>query len=192
MADKATVDEVIVDTKAEETIVPEIDYKAEFERLSKESEEKSGVIDKYKKDIAGLDRKVGELTEAQKEILKQSETAEQTAKREAEERQVAWEAKQNELATKETDLRSKENALNVKLKAADLGISLDEVTELSLNSVEQLEVYKKQKEALILKTIEETTAKLNKDLSSVSRDNYTGNRSAVKKNPIMDKAVNNF
>lgn len=172
MADEAKVDEVIVDTKAEETIVPEIDYKAEFERLSKENEDKLSVIDKYKKDIAGLDRKVGELTAKEKELLLKTETDQETAARLALEKEQAWEAKQNELATKETDLRSKENALNVKLKATELGISLDEVGKLKLNSIEQLEAYKELKESLIKQNTESTTAKLNKDLSSINRGSY--------------------
>ena len=172
MADEAKVDEVIVDTTAEETNVPEIDYKAEFERLSKENEDKLSVIDKYKKDIAGLDRKVGELTAKEKELLLKTETDQETAARLALEKEQAWEAKQNELATKETDLRSKENALNVKLKATELGISLDEVGKLKLNSIEQLEAYKELKESLIKQNTESTTAKLNKDLSSINRGSY--------------------
>ena len=172
MAEEAIADDVIVGNGAEETTVQEIDYKAEFERLSKENEDKLSVIDKYKKDIAGLDRKVGELTEAQKELLKQTETAEETAQREALDRQQAWENKQNELATKETDLRSKENALNVKLKATELGINLSEVAKLKLNSVEQLEAYKELKDSLINATTETVTTNINKDLSGLPRDTY--------------------
>lgn len=167
---------------------PEIDYKAEFERLSKDNEEKLSVIDKYKSDIAGLDRKVGELTKAQTELLKQTETAEQTAKREAEEKRISWEQKQNELATKETDLRSMENALNVKLKATELGISLEEVAKLKLTSVEQLDAYKELKDSLINATKETVTTNLNKDLSSVKRDNYNTNEKVDAYPTAIDKA----
>jgi len=184
MADEAKVDEVIVDTKAEETNVPEtkeIDYKALYE-------ESTQTIDKYKKDIAGLDRKVGELTTAQKELLKQTETAEETAKREAEERQQAWETKQNELATKEMELRNQENSLTVKLKATELGISLDEVGKLKLTSVEQLEAYKELKDSLITQTAANTTDKLNKDLSQVNRDSYNVNTKVETLPSAIEKA----
>ena len=175
MADEAKADEVIVGTKADETNVPVIDYKAEFEKLQKDNEDKLSVIDKYKKDIAGLDRKVGELTAKEKELLLKTETELETAERLAKEKQDAWETKQNELATKEMELRNQENSLNVKLKATELGISLNEVGKLKLTSIEQLEAYKELRDNLISESTASTTERINKEISGQKLDSYNTN-----------------
>ena len=143
-----------------------------IEELMQKLADNEAMFEKQKNEIAGLNKAISKKDQEKLELLKQTETAEETAKREAEEKRIAWETKQNELATKEMELRNQENSLTVKLKATELGISLDEVGKLKLNSIEQLEAYKELKESLIKQNTESTTAKLNKDLSSVDRGSY--------------------
>ncbi len=166
MAEQAIVDEVIVDTKAEETNVPDTtDYKALFEA-------EQAAKEKLKLDIAGLDRKVGDLTKAEKERLIASETAQETAKREAEEKEQALEARKNELTTKESDLISKETAFNVKLEAVNNGYTIADIEELGFTSVEQVQKHKAWVDKKTETVKGETTKNIEKGLSGVNQQNY--------------------
>lgn len=169
MAEQANVDDIIVDTTAEETNVPDTtDYKALFEA-------EQAAKEKLKLDIAGLDRKVGDLTKAEKERLIASETAQETAKREAEEKEQALETRKNELTTKESDLISKETAFNVKLEAVNNGYTIADIEELGFTSVEQVQKHKAWVDKKTETVKSETTQNIEKGLSGVNQTNYKNN-----------------
>jgi len=170
MAEEATADDLIVGT---EQNTPEVetdttDYKALYE-----AEHES--IEKLKLDNAGLDRKINDLTTAEKQRLIASETAQETAKREAEENKQALETRKNELTTKESDLISKETAFNVKLEAVNNGYTIADIEDLGFTSVEQVQKHKAWVDKKTETVKSETTENIEKGLSGINQQNYNNN-----------------
>lgn len=170
MVEEAKVDEVIVDTEqtTPEVETDTIDYKALYE-------ESTASIDKYKKDIAGLDRKVGDLSKAQLELLKKTETDEETAKREAEEAKQAFEDEKNGLVNERSTLLKEKNDFQIQLKASELRLDLEAVKAFNFSTVEQVELYAKQLDLIRESAKSETTQNIEKGLSGVGQQNYKNN-----------------
>ena len=184
MADEANVDDTtIVDTTADETIVADTtDYKALYEA-------EQATIEKLKLDNAGLDRKIGELSKAEKERLIASETAQETAKREAEEARQAIETRKNELTTKESDLISKETAFNVKLEAVNNGYTIADIEELGFTSVEQVQKHKAWVDKKTETVKSETTKNIEKGLSGLDQKNYKNDNKTEELSPLEKKII---
>jgi len=185
MAEKAIVaDETIVGT---EQTTPEVetdttDYKALYQS-------EQATIEKLKKDNAGLDRKIGELSELEKKRLIASETAQETAKREAEEAKQAIESKRNELTTKESDLLAKETAFNVKLEAINNGYTIADIEELGFTSVEQVTKHKAWVDKMAEALKSETTKNIEKGLSGLDQKNYKNDNKTEELSPLEKKII---
>lgn len=168
-------------TTEEQVESQEIDYKAEYEKLSQ-------LTEKQKSEIQGLDKKVGELSEAQKELLKQTETAEQTAAREKEEAQEKLRLKEDDLTTREAKAIERETKLDIKLKALDLGVDLNDIEELGIKSVEGVEKYKALLDKKLESKAEKTKENIQKELSNENRQTYNSNKSGVSYPSAIEKA----
>ena len=168
-------------TTEEQVESQEIDYKAEYENTQK-------LVEKLKADNAGLDRKIGELSTAQKELLKQTETAEQTAAREKEEAEEKLRLKEDDLTTREAKAIERETKLDVKLKALDLGVELTDIEELGIKSVEGVEKYKALLDKKLDSKAEKTKENIQKELSNENRQTYNANKSGVSYPNAIEKA----
>ena len=170
MVEEAKADEVIVGTEqtTPEVVTDTTDYKALYEA-------EQATIEKLKLDNAGLDRKIGDLSKAEKERLIATETAQETAKREAEESKQALETRKNELTTKESDLISKETAFNVKLEAINNGYTIADIEDLGFTSVEQVQKHKAWVDKKTETVKSETTQNIEKGLSGLGQQNYKNN-----------------
>lgn len=186
MADEqATEVDTQVDTQANDTQQAEgqeIDYKAEYENTQK-------LVEKLKADNAGLDRKIGELSNAQKELLKKTETAEETAERERLER-VEQEKQERILRDKEkSETLAEINKLKVEREALKLGFTEEEVEMLGFKDVESVTKYKAFLDSKIQSTKEAQTKEIESALSG-GRENITGNKSGVSYPNAIEKAFN--
>ena len=179
MVEEAKADEVIVGTEqtTPEVVTDTTDYKALYEA-------EQATIEKLKLDNAGLDRKIGDLSKAEKERLIATETAQETAKREAEESKQALETRKNELTTKESDLISKETAFNVKLEAINNGYTIADIEDLGFTSVEQVQKHKAWVDKKTETVKGETTKNIEKGLSGLPQQNYQNSDS--KSSPYSD------
>ena len=185
MAEQAKADEVIVgSTKADETNVPEtIDYKKLYEETTQS-------VEKLKLDLAGTDRARAKALKEKEDLLKVTETAQQTADREAKERQdqILKERQENEEALK---LQISEiTALKIEKEAYKLNVDPEKIKLLGFTTVEQVKTYADEM-ALMRKAIEaETTERLNKEISSVKLDNYNINTKTETLSPLEKKIIN--
>ena len=163
-------------TTTEQVESQEIDYKTEYENSQ-------ASIEKLKADNAGLDRKIGELSKAQMELLKKTETAEETAQREREEANKQAEQERNDFLNKQAEFSKKENDFNVKVKALEMGFTAEDIELLGFNSVESVEKYKTFLDNKIQSTREDQTKNIETALSG-SRDKL--NNSDSKLSPYSD------
>lgn len=167
-------------TATEQVERQEIDYKTEYEKSQE-------AIEKLKSDNAGLDRKIGELSKAQMELLKKTETAEETAAREREEATKQAEQERNDFLNKQAEFSKKENAFNVKVKALELGFTAEEIESLKFTSIEHVESTKAYVDKIKESTASDQTKKIENALSG-SRDNLNGNTKVDNMPKALSKA----
>jgi predicted RNase H-like nuclease (RuvC/YqgF family) len=163
-------------TTTEQVESQEIDYKTEYEQSQ-------ASIEKLKADNAGLDRKIGELSKAQMELLKKTETAEETTAREREEQSKQAEQERNDFLNKQAEFSKKENDFNVKVKALELGFTAEEIESLKFTSIEHVESTKAYVDKIKESTASDQTKKIENALSG-SRDKL--NNSDSKSSPYSD------
>jgi len=185
MADEAQKQ---VETQATEQTKPEIqtetiDYKKLYEETTQS-------VEKLKLDLAGTDRARAKALKEKEDLLKVTETAQQTADREAKERQdqILKERQENEEALK---LQISEiTALKIEKEAYKLNVDPEKIKLLGFTTVEQVKTYADEM-ALMRKAIEaETTERLNKEISSVKLDNYNINTKTETLSPLEKKIIN--
>ena len=185
MADEAKADEVIVGTTiADETNVPEtIDYKKLYEETTQS-------VEKLKLDLAGTDRARAKALKEKEELLKVTETAQQTADREAKERQdqILKERQENEEALK---LASSElTAIKLEKEALLQGVDPLDVKEFGFSTVEQVKAYGNKIKALTEAIDKKVTERINGDYTNQKLDNYNINTKTETLSPLEKKIIN--
>jgi predicted RNase H-like nuclease (RuvC/YqgF family) len=153
-------------TATEQVESQEIDYKTEYENSQ-------ASIEKLKADNAGLDRKIGELSTAQTELLKKTETAAETKARETLDRETK-EKEERVLRDKEkTETLSEINKLKVEREALKQGFTDEDIELLGFKDVESVTKYKTFLDSKLQASSEDQTKKIETALSG-SRDNLNG------------------
>lgn len=140
----------------------EIDYEVEFKKSQQ-------MVEKLKSDNAGLDRRIGKLDTSYRDLLKKTETEAETKAREEAEKRETEEKRLDELTQREAKAIERENALNVKLKAVELGVELKALETLGIKTVEGVEAYKNHIDVLVQSTKEQNAKEIETALSG-SRD----------------------
>jgi predicted RNase H-like nuclease (RuvC/YqgF family) len=186
MADEAIADDTIVGTEqttpevGTEQTTPEIDYKTEYET-------NKALVEKLKADNAGLDRKIGELSNAQKELLKKTETADETAERERLDRENKDKEERILRDKEKTETLSEINKLKVEREALKQGFTDEEIEELGFKDIESVTKYKAFMDRKILLAEERKTKNIESALSG-NRDSLNGNTKVDNMPKALSKA----
>jgi hypothetical protein len=160
-----------------------------LEELTKQVAELSKLEETRKNEISGLNRANTEAEKKYQELLKKTETETETKEREARERAELEQKRLDELTTRESKTIQMENALNVKLKAVELGLGdkLESITKLGINTVEGVELYKAHIEEITESVKSNTVSDIEKNRTG-NREILTGNKSGVSYPNAIEKA----
>lgn len=167
--------EVAETTEAQNTTPTMEEMQEKLAALTKQQEEWNKTEEIRKNEIASLNRKVTEEQKAKQDLLKQTETAEQTAQREREEANKLAEQERNDFLNKQAEFSAKENSFNVKVKALEMGFTAEDIEALEFQTVESVEKYKTFLDSKIQATREDQTKNIESALSG-NRDNLNNTK----------------
>jgi len=157
------------------------DYKAELEA-------KEQAYEKLKLDNAGLDRKISEKDKAEKERLIATETADQKKKREAEEKEIAYQSREDDISTREAKAIQRERTFEIKEKARELNFTTEQIEALNFPSVEAVVNYRNVMDDALKENNEQRDKEWDTKFSG-SREQYNSTTKTDELSPLEKKII---